>query len=184
MANQKPLKFTSGKFNQFATADTIPTANLGTGTADATKYLGGDQTWKTFTNAIYSEKLTAPTSDANGTIYTSTITIGGILLKLVKVSNTFYKPQLYNNTGSSVTVSFASGSVGQTANIRDAVNTTVTNGSTINVDYDDTVYWNTTTTETLTVNFTINDANLYRAVFMAYTVGTTINMFVTLQQIL
>lgn len=46
MANQKPIKLSSGKLKQFISTDTIPTNNLGTGTANDKTYLAGDQTYK------------------------------------------------------------------------------------------------------------------------------------------
>lgn len=47
MADKKPLKRESGKTKQFDSTDTVPTANLGTGTANSGSALFGDQTYKT-----------------------------------------------------------------------------------------------------------------------------------------
>lgn len=46
MANFKPMKWVAGKLKQFSATDTVPTNNLGSGTANASTYLSGDQTYK------------------------------------------------------------------------------------------------------------------------------------------
>lgn len=46
MANAVPLKLASGKLKQFGATDTIPTGNLGTGSASANTVLFGDQSYK------------------------------------------------------------------------------------------------------------------------------------------
>jgi hypothetical protein len=46
MADKLPLKIAAGQQAQFAATDTVPTANLGTGSASATTFLRGDQSWQ------------------------------------------------------------------------------------------------------------------------------------------
>lgn len=47
MANIKPLILASGKKKELGATDTVATNNLGTGTANASTFLRGDQTWAT-----------------------------------------------------------------------------------------------------------------------------------------
>lgn len=42
MANAKPLKLSAGKIKQFASTDTVPIANLATGTPTGTKFIRDD----------------------------------------------------------------------------------------------------------------------------------------------
>lgn len=51
MADKKPFKDNSGVLTEFGAADTIPTSNLGTGTANASSFLRGDQTWQAVSGA-------------------------------------------------------------------------------------------------------------------------------------
>lgn len=47
MANQKPLKLSTGTLAEFASGDTVAPSTLGTGTPNSSNYLRGDGTWAT-----------------------------------------------------------------------------------------------------------------------------------------
>lgn len=69
MSNVLPLKISIGEVQQVGSTDTIPTNNLGTGTANSTTFLRGDQTWSTLS-------LTGSTGDLIS--FSSTNTISNI----------------------------------------------------------------------------------------------------------
>lgn len=71
MPSATPLKIISGGLSQFATTDTVPLNNLGTGTTNSTTFLRGDGTWAVppagSGNITFS--ATAPTTPANGDVW-------------------------------------------------------------------------------------------------------------------
>jgi hypothetical protein len=52
MANKTPLKLENGVLTEYATADQIPVAHLGTGTPSASNYLRGDGSWQVVSTSL------------------------------------------------------------------------------------------------------------------------------------
>ncbi len=68
------------------TSGTVPTARLGSGTADATKYLAGDQTWKTLPAAGTGTVTSVGISSSDFAISSSPVTTSGTIVANLNTS--------------------------------------------------------------------------------------------------
>lgn len=76
--NIKPLILASGKTKQLGVTDTVATNNLGTGTANSSTYLRGDQTWATPSGGGGSATLTDFTANLGVARRSGTFDIMGL----------------------------------------------------------------------------------------------------------
>lgn len=107
MADYKPIKLVNNKLAQFASTDTVPTQNLGTGVADGTTYLRGDQTWATVGPSMIYPGVGIAVS--TGVAWATSIALGGA--NDVLHGNSSFSPvveadiSLSNNSTNDVTTS-------------------------------------------------------------------------------
>jgi hypothetical protein len=149
------------------------TTDLNTGIA----YIYEAGSWQ-IKSAYRAEIITIPLSTANNTTIETNISIDGLKFRIVKDSNSFYRPLLLNNTGISLRLTFASVIYGASLEIRNTVNATIAAGATQNLDNNDISWWNTANTEQLTATLIVNDVNIYEFKIIGWTVGT--NTFISL----
>lgn len=87
--------------------------------------------------------------------------IDGLQANLTGNGSSFYIPKIKNTSASSQTISYqtAAPSVNQ---YETAINTTLTAGSSVNIDFDSNVYWTTSNAEIITTNVQVPVGNTYR----------------------
>lgn len=66
MTDRRPLVVVTGAQQEIASGDTLPTAILGSGTANSTVFLRGDQTWAAPAGGVSSVSGTAPIASSGG----------------------------------------------------------------------------------------------------------------------
>ncbi|QSB29253.1 hypothetical protein [Flavobacterium sp. CLA17] len=141
---------------------------------DGTNYISYSQNFNLAVGQRVSVYKTMAANAANGTILPSTglIALDGLVrVGLNRVDATFYKPYLENISSSAITITFASGFRGSTAENNQAVNVLIAAGANQGIDGNNITYWSTTATEILTADVILPNGKWYEIHWMAYQTG-------------
>lgn len=130
----------------------------------------GDLTLNVGESISYNTQI--PTYTANSivlsTIRPDVLIIDGMRIDLLKLSQNYYAPRIYNVSSQNINITYQTFATQVNQN-RSYIGNNLAVGSFVNIDSDTHVNWQNNITEVVTCNLIVNNSKWYRIIWFCYT---------------